>query len=390
MMRFRRALPMLLAPAWLLLAGQPAQAGPNDILVGLDEKASFTAEGQQNGPGGKDAVLVLDVSDPAHPRIRASLPLANSIIGPPTNLAITPDGRLGLVANSVVPRQEGGNWTTAPDDKLHVIDLMADPPRLLDTVTVGSQPSGLAISRRGDLALVTNRAGRSVSVLSIQGNAVRVIGEVPMEDPVACVAITPDGRRAFVCKNTVNRIAVLAIDGQRVTYDKGLDIPTAFNPYNVAVTPDGRHAIVVNNGLNNGNVDTLTVIEAGGPNPHVVDILAVGAGPEGFALSPDGRWAVVPLLLGSTAKHSAWHHTKSGAVALVAIGQDGQLRKTGQLPAGAVPEGVAFSPDGSHAYVGNFADRTLQVFRLADGRLVDTGVKLSLPGQPASMGGPAH
>ena len=389
-MRFRRALPALLAPAWLLLAAPGAGARPSDILVGLDEKASFTAEGQQNGPGGSDAVLVLDASDPAQPKIRASLPLSNSIIGPPTNLAITPDGRLGLVASSVVPRQDGANWATAPDNELYVIDLMADPPTLLDTVTVGSQPSGLAISRKGDLALVANRAGKSVSVLSIQGNAVKLVGEVPVEDAAACVAISPDGRRAFVCKNVANRIGVLEIDGQKVTYDKGMDIPSAFNPYNLAFTPDGKHVIAVNNGSNNGGVDTLAAIVATGSHPYVVDILAVGVGPEGFAIAPDGKWAVVPLLLGSTAKRSAWNYTQKGIVALVAIGEDGQLRKAGTMPAGAVPEGVAFAPDGSHVYVGNFSDKLLQVFRLADGKLNDTGVRLTLPGQPASLGGPAR
>ena len=389
-MALRRALPMLLVPAWLLLATPGVQAGPNDLLVGLDEKATFEAEGQRNGPPGRDAVLVVDASDPAHPRIRASLPLTNSILGPPTNLAITPDGRLGLVANSVIVRQDGANWLTVPDNKLYVLDLTAEPPRLLDTLTVGSQPSGVAISRRGDLALVTNRVGESVSVLSIQGNAVSVVVEVPMRDAVVAVAITPDGTRAFVCKNAANRIAMLSIDGRHVTYDRTLDIPTAFNPYNVAVTPDGRYAIVANNGLNNGNVDTLAVIGAGAPHPHVINYLAVGAGPEGLAISPDGRWAVVPLLLGSTAKRSAWFYTRQGEVALVAIGEGGQLRKVNTLPAGAIPEGVAFAPDGSHVYVGNFADRNLQVFRLADGNLVDTGVKLPLPGQPASIGGPAR
>ena len=48
-------------------------------------------------------------------------------------------------------------------------DLTATPPAVSDTVTVGKQPSGLAIARKGDLALVANRAGRSVSVLSIAG-----------------------------------------------------------------------------------------------------------------------------------------------------------------------------------------------------------------------------
>ena len=108
----------------------PAIAGTNDILIGLDEKITIGPSGQVNSAPGRDAVLVMDVSDPAKPRIRASLPLINSLVGPPTNLQITPDGALGLVANSLVMNQDGGAWKTAPDNKLFVIDLNADPPKL--------------------------------------------------------------------------------------------------------------------------------------------------------------------------------------------------------------------------------------------------------------------
>ena len=73
---------------------------------------------------------MLDVADPAQPEDPGGLPLANSVLGPPTNLQITPDGRLGLVANSVITTESGGKWTTAPDDKLYVIDLAATPPKL--------------------------------------------------------------------------------------------------------------------------------------------------------------------------------------------------------------------------------------------------------------------
>ena len=121
----------------------------------------------------------------------------NSLLGPPTNLQITPDGRLGLVANSVVSVQDGAAWKAVPDDKLYVIDLSATPPKLIDTVTVAKQPSGLAISHKGDLVLVANRAGKSVSVLTIEGTSVKVAAEIPMGNEVAAVAITPDGKRGF-------------------------------------------------------------------------------------------------------------------------------------------------------------------------------------------------
>jgi hypothetical protein len=44
-----------------------------------------------------------------------------------------------------------------PDNRLWVIDLAANPPQLIDTVTVGRQPSGLSINRAGNLALVAAR-----------------------------------------------------------------------------------------------------------------------------------------------------------------------------------------------------------------------------------------
>ena len=47
-------------------------------------------------------------TDPLAPRTVVSLPLTNSIFGPPTNLAITPDEGLALVANSVNIVDEAG------------------------------------------------------------------------------------------------------------------------------------------------------------------------------------------------------------------------------------------------------------------------------------------
>ena len=103
-----------LAIACGLLAATPAFAGIHDILIGLDEKITLDANGQVYSAPGHDAVLVVDISKPGEPHIRASLPLMNSLLGPPTNLQITPDGKLGLVANSVVMNQVGGAWKTGP------------------------------------------------------------------------------------------------------------------------------------------------------------------------------------------------------------------------------------------------------------------------------------
>ena len=190
--------------------------------------------------------------------------------------------------------------------------------------------------------------------------------------------------------NLVNKVAVLAIDGQTVTYDKTLDIPVGFNPYNVDVSPDGKFAVVSCTGAGGTNADALVVIDTAGPRPHVVNITTPGNGPEGFAISPNGKWLVTLLLLGSGAKHDDPAYVKNGEAVLMAMGLGPAMRVVNRLPLGGLPEDVAFSPDSQYVYIGNYIDKTMQVFRIASGKLVQVGGATPLPGQPASMRGVAR
>jgi hypothetical protein len=190
-----------------------------------------------------------------------------------------------------------------------------------------------------------------------------------------------------VALNLANRIGVLNIDGQKVTYDKALDIPAAFNPYNIDMTPDGRYVIASATGATKNNADMETVIEAMGPHPHVVGVMAPGNGAEGMAIAPNGKIMAVPLIMGSGAKDSDWFKTKTGELAIMSIGPGGVPVVTGRAPIGRLPEGIAFSPDSEYVYVGNYMDKTLDVLRITNGKPVLVGPPLVLPGQPASIRG---
>lgn len=367
-----------------------AWAGVNDLLVGLDSKIEYTDRGQTNVQPGTDKLLVLDVSNPGLPKVRATLDLANSLLGPPTNLQITPNGRLGLMANSVVHNADGAGWKLVPDDKLFVVDLDATPPKLIDTVTVGKQPSGLAISHDGKLVLIANRAGKSVSVLSIDGITVKHLADVDLGQEVAAVAITPDGKRAVAAMNVANKIAVLAIDGQTVTYDKANDIPVGANPYNVDITPDGKFAIIGSTGAGKDNADPLTTIALAGPHPHVTGLTTAGTGPEGMAISPNGKYFVTPLLLGTGGMKSDYFYGRHGQAVLATIGPDGGLKIVDRAVLGALPEGIAFSRESRYVYIGNYSDKSLQVFSIVRNTLQPHGLPINLPGQPASLRGLAR
>ena len=220
-----------------LLLGFAASGNAQFLVIGDDNKLEWNDAGKPvfSEPG-KDEVVIVDIRNRELPTIAASLPLANTVIGPPTNLAITPDESLALVANSLSYQPNGNGWKAAPDNKVYVIDLKATPPKLISTLEVGKQPSGIAINRRGDLALIANRADNSVSVLTINGKEVKPVDTIALGDTVSAVAITPDGRHALVTKHAANKVAWLDIDGQKVSYGKN-DIAVGVWPYNVHRLP---------------------------------------------------------------------------------------------------------------------------------------------------------
>jgi DNA-binding beta-propeller fold protein YncE len=383
-----RAKALALAAALVLW---PLAAHAQLMIIGNDEKVAFDKAGKQiRRPPGKDTVSIVDISNPEAPKIVVNLPLMNTLIGPPTNLAITPDQRLAIVANSMEWEKDGEDWKPVPDNKLYVIDLTANPPAHIATVQVGKQPSGLSINRAGNLALIANRADNSISVLTISGKEVKLVDTVPMGEQVAHVVFTPDGKRALVAKFPGHKIAMLDVDGQKVTYGK-YDMPVGLWPYNVDVTPNGALALTADNGNaggSDGHIDTVSVIDLEATPPRVIDRVVVGDAPEGLTISPRGDLAVVVLLRGSNQAWNSWFYNRNGSVVVLKI--DGKkVTKLDEIEVRGLPEGVVWSADGKYLYVGNYMDSDVSILRVEETkkglRIVNTGKSLKLPGQPASM-----
>jgi DNA-binding beta-propeller fold protein YncE len=385
------ALAVLAATVVLSGCSTPPVGGQRQLmLVANDEKQSWNDAGAVIlGAPGRDTLQVIDIgTDPLAPRSLVTLPLDNTIAGPPTNLAITPDEKLALVANSLNVVEEGGVRKQVPDNRLFVIDLSATPPKLVDTITVGKQPSGLSINRAGTLALVANRADNSISVLRIAGPKVTLIDTVAMGESVSHVRFTPDGKRALAAKFPNHRIALLEVNGEKVSYNK-VDLAAGLWPYNVDVTPDGKLALTADNGnsgASDGQVDTVSVIDLEATPPRVIDKVVVGDGPEGLAVSPTGKFAVAVILRGSNAAKNAYFYNRNGSV--VALKIDGKkVTRGNEIEVRGLPEGAVFSADGRYLYVGNFIDQDITILRVDGDTLVNTGKSFSLAGHPASMRG---
>jgi DNA-binding beta-propeller fold protein YncE len=355
------------------------------MIVGLDEKVLWDDDGKTVlSPPGKDSVLIVDLADPENPKIAATLPLENTVVGPPVNLDIDPTGSVALVANSIDVVKDGDALKQVPDNKIFVIDLKANPPKLAATVTGGKQPSGLSFSPDGKMALVANRADNSVSVLSVNGTDVKVTDTVSFPDSVAHVVFTPDGKRALAVRFPAHKVSELDINGGKVTYNK-VDLPTGQWPYNVVVTPNGKIALTSDNGgagASDGNVDTTSVIDLEANPPRIIDRVVVGDGPEGLAMSPKGDVAVAAILRGSNMK-KAFYYQKNGSLSILKI--DGKkVTKTQDIEVGGLPEAVAFTPDGKYLLAGNYLTQDFSILKVNGTKVTDTGKRFKVPGHPAS------
>jgi len=375
----------------LVAAGLACAHAAPFLIVGNDEKMVWDDQGKPVlSPAGKDSVVILDLADPENPKTVASLPLKNSVVGPPVNVAIDPTGSVALVADSVDVTKDGDALKIVPDNKVYVIDLKANPPRVASTVTVGKQPSGLSFNATGNLALVANRADKSISVLSVNGTDVKVLDTVDMGDIVSHVEFTPDGKHALATKFNAHKVSLLDVDGDKVTYRK-LDLPTGQWPYNVAVVPGGKIALTADNGASgssDGSVDTVSVVDLELNPIRITDRVVVGDGPEGLAVSPKGDVAVAVILAGSNMKNAYFYH-RNGSVSVLRI--DGKkVTKVDDIEVGGLPEGVAFTPDGKYLLIGNYLDEDISILKVDGTRITNTGKRFKLPGHPASLRMSAH
>lgn len=108
-------------------------------------------------------------------------------------------------------------------------------------------------------------------------------------------------------------------------------------PQGIAVTPDGKRVYVANTGASGPN-DTVSVIETASGTDTVVATIRVGRAPHGVAVTPDGKRVYVA---NGTESVSVIDTNTNAVVTTILLGL------------GASPFDVAVTPDGKHAYVTN-------------------------------------
>jgi len=356
-----------------------------DIIVSAQDGKFVRSTGVATypQPAPPDSLVVIDASR-SPPVVKGTLEgIEHTVQGPPQAVAVTPDGKLAIVAAPT--RYDYTAKKELFDNFVQVVDIEASPPKLLGNVDVGGHPNGLTINRDGTLLLAAAHDG-TVKVLAINGKNVRMLEQVKVSDKrLSGISFTTDGKAAIVALRDENGAAVLSVDGATVK-NTGEKISTGVNPYAVDISSDGQWAIIGNTGTGRSvaDADVVTLVNVSKRPFRAVQQISVPATPEGVAISPDGKWIAVSSMAGSNLLATDPDRQKVGKVVLYAI-KDGTATMVNELPGGEAAQGVVFTQDSKNILVQFDVERALALYTIRDGKLVDTGERIKLAAGPVSI-----
>jgi DNA-binding beta-propeller fold protein YncE len=392
----------------LALSAVLSSAAQAQIAVSANDGKVKLVDGVvQTMKDGKDTISFIDMKA-SPPKVIATIDAPASVSGPPTSVAVSPNGNLALItAAEKVDTADPTKRTL--DDKVTVIDLSvltptlagrlsaavgraapqtAGTPKVLATLTAGKGAAGVSFNKAGTMALVANRGEGTVSIFTVSGSTVTAAGKVNLGDEKlgpSAVSFTPDGKMALVTLDGENahRIAVLNIDGTKVEYAKR-DLNAGLRPYGLDINAKGDLAVVANIGRGQGDNDTVSVIDLKATPPRVASTTTVGQTPEGIKISPDGKYVAVTVMNGSNKPKASPFFNDNGLLKI--YGRTGmQLTKVAEAPVGHWCQGVVWSANSKTLMVQCMQEEEIQVFSFAG----ITATTLKKTATIKTTGGPA-
>lgn len=178
-------------------------------------------------------------------------------------------------------------------------------------ITVGSDPSAVAVTPDGRYAYVTNHGSASVDVIDTATNT--VVATIPVGSGPYGIAVTPGGKSAYVADSGSSNVDVIDTATNTVT----ATIPVGSTPYGIAITPDGKTAYVSNQGSG-----TVTPIDTATDTAGAA--ITVGSEPRQIAITPGGETAyVADMGSANVTPIDTATNTAGPAIAVSCAGPDG-------------------------------------------------------------------
>ena len=240
---------------------------------------------------------------------------------------------------------------------LSVYHLYGAPANtVVATINVGVNPAGLAITPDGKYAYVANNndyriAGQdSVSVLDLSTNLpLTTINHASFNEPYT-ITLNATGTKAYVTNSNSTTITIIDTATNTVSGTiGGFDGPSG-----MVITPGGVLAYVNNyggpGGVGSGNGNTVRVVDLN-TNTIVGAAITVGQAPAALAISPNGAHV-----------YSINYVDGNPGTATISVIRTSDNTVVATINGFSGPFGIAITPDGSSAYVANFGSNNFFPF----------------------------
>lgn len=302
----------------------------------------------------------------------------------PSNVGITPDGRRVLA-------------TATFSGELIVFALSENDLSHVGSLQLGFEPRGIAISPDGKLAYVALTTAAAVAVVDIE--QLQVLDRIMVGRWPRYLALSPNGKRLAVGCNGDRGVAVVDTESRKQLY---LENFSGLNLGQMQVSADGsqvyfpwivyRQNPITSENIRRGWVlaSRIARVRLDGPARREAISLdpqgqAVGD-PHGLALSPDEE----TLVCTASGTHELLVYKLPG-LPFQSYGGPGDHIDAGllkdrqrfeRIPLGGRPMAVRYSKRGDQVYVANYLLNAIQVVDMASRRLSQT-IELSPSRQPS-------
>jgi DNA-binding beta-propeller fold protein YncE len=260
-----------------------------------------------------DTVSIIDLrANP--PKLLAEIEVPNSVVGPPLNVAVSPREDIVLITSNQKIDPADPSKTIA-DDKLTVVELQSLKPSLVTRVK-----SAVGVGR--------NAPGTP-----------RVLATLQAGKGAAGVSINKAGTLALVANREEGTVSVFTINGTTVTPAGTVTVGgEKSGPSSVVFDPDGKSALVTRDADHR-----ITQLSIDGNKVEVGKReIAAGLRPYGLDISAKGDVAVVANIgIGGG---------DADTISLIDLKLD-PPRVAATYTVGQTPEGIKLSPDGKFVAV---------------------------------------
>ena len=264
---------------------------------------------------------------------------------------------------SLAVYQGGKRLVTANQTSGSVSLVDTTSRKVLHELPTGDKPAGIAVTADGKTAVVSHWYGYDVAVLKIEGDRLSVLGRIEVGPEPRGVAISNDSKSAYVAVGVSDEIVRIDLSGLKISGR----VTVGREPRSISISPDGKTLVTTNARSKSFSVVDLASFK------KTRDLVIDGDNLRQSAISPDGKYAYTVNMKNrgfATTKGNidiGWVVGQRVTRSLISGSDDTPYETVSLDPQGlAVGDvyGCAISPDGKHLAISAAGTHEVILLRL--------------------------